>query len=497
MKENFKIILCMVVVFFSSLIIFGTYLDAYSQGTLTNEKNIVSFGDITTQNPKQITLDVLENVFGDSDKGDIKINNFGFRGEEFSKIKDENTFRVILLGGSQMFGMGATSDNTTIPGFLNNLFEERNNSFSIEVINAGLKGVDSKKELLLLQSMIIGFSPNMVIVYDGLNDLRAEKTAEEILHNWNSMCEIGSQNNFNVIISLQPIAGFGDKNLTPEEQLYVQNGKNYNDKPLLESEKKYEQYATNLKKLQKCSDGIDLRHAFDDELGSVYIDEAHVSDDGNLIIANQIYNKIIKMIPEKIPPNVMNTEFKKVETNIISEIKSAMNSVYSNFENKLKPEFFPILENDSILKEYRINSQILTYRDSELQIAIEISDLNKFSNNGTIKIVTLDKNTESILQNVTYLMTFTKNNDVVFTNYFFAEEQLIIQLEHTEDENIKISGDRRYELDALTMNSDIPISITGLFLEPNTSYEFEIGLRTIHDSENLIFVNGFYAELIT
>ena len=62
MKENFKIILCLGIVFASSLIIFGTYLDAYSQGILTNEKNIVNFGDITTQNPKQITLDVLENV---------------------------------------------------------------------------------------------------------------------------------------------------------------------------------------------------------------------------------------------------------------------------------------------------------------------------------------------------------------------------------------------------------------------------------------------------
>ena len=145
MKENFKIILCLVVVFVSSLIIFGTYLDAYSQGILTNEKNIVSFGDITTQNPKQITLDILGNILGDVEKDNIKINSLGFRGEEFSAIKDENIFRVILLGGSQMFGTGATSDNTTIPGFLKNLLEERDDSFSIEVINAGLKGVDSKK----------------------------------------------------------------------------------------------------------------------------------------------------------------------------------------------------------------------------------------------------------------------------------------------------------------------------------------------------------------
>ena len=497
MKENFKIILCLVVVFVSSLIIFGTYLDAYSQGILTNEKNIISFGDITTQNPKQITLDVLGNILGDVEKDNIKINNLGFRGEEFSATKDENVFRIILLGGSQMFGTGATSDNTTIPGFLKNLLEEREDSFSIEVINAGLKGVDSKKELLLLQNMIVGFSPDIVVVYDGLNDLRAEKTPEEILHNWNAICEIGSQNKFNVIILLQPIAGFGEKNLSPEELLYVQNGKDNKNNPLIESEKKYQQYAINLKKLEKCTDGIDLRYAFDNEVGSVYVDEAHVSDYGNSIISEKIFDRITKLIPDKIPSHTKNNEFKKFETNIISEFESAIDALFSNFQNKLKPKFFPIFENYSTVKEYRVNSQTLPYENSEIQITIEISGKNEFSNNGIIKIMTLDKSTESVLQNVTYLMTITKNNETLFTNYFFAEDQLIIHLNNETDDKMKIFGERKYEYDALTMNPEIPISISGSFLEPDSNYEFEISLRSIHDSENLIFLNGFYVELTT
>tara|TARA_Y100001936_G_scaffold253735_2_gene320516 strand:+ start:1505 stop:2998 length:1494 start_codon:yes stop_codon:yes gene_type:complete len=497
MKENFKIILCLLVVFVASLIIFGTYLDAYSQGILTNEKNIVNFGDITTQNPKQITLDVLGNILGDVGNDNIKINSLGFRGEEFSATKDENTFRIILLGGSQMFGTGATSDNTTIPGFLKNLLEEREDSFSIEVINAGLKGVDSTKELLLLQNMIVGFSPDIVAVYDGLNDLRAEKTPEEILHNWNAICEIGAQNNFNVIILLQPIAGFGEKNLSPEELLYVQNGKDYKNNPLIESEKKYQEYAINLEKLEKCTDGIDLRYAFDNEAETIYIDEAHVSDYGNSIISEKIFDRITKLIPDEIPSYTKNIEFKKFETNVISEFESVLDALFSNFENKLKIKFFPIFENDSTMKEYRVNSQILPYENSEIQITIEISEKNEFSNNGTIKISTLDKSTESILQNVTYLMTITKNDDTLFTNYFFAEDQLIIHLNDETDGKMKIFGERKYEYDALTMNPKIPISISGSFLEPNSNYEFEISLRSIHDSENLIFLNGFYVELTT
>ena len=128
---------------------------------------------------------------------------------------------------------------------------------------------------------------------------------------------------------------------------------------------------------------------------------------------------------------------------------------------------------------------------------IEISSENEYIEDGKIKISTIDKNTESILHNVTYLMTITKNGNELFTNYFFVEdEELVIQIK-MNDEDIKIFGERKYELDALIMNSEVPISIVGSFFEYNSSYEFDISLRTIHDSENFIFLNGFYAEITT
>ena len=48
----------------------------------------------------------------------ITINSLGFRGDEFSEIKPSNTYRIFMVGGSTMFGAGATSDKTTIPGYL-------------------------------------------------------------------------------------------------------------------------------------------------------------------------------------------------------------------------------------------------------------------------------------------------------------------------------------------------------------------------------------------
>ena len=246
MKENFKIVFCIVLAFLFSFLILGIFLDTYSQGLLTSEKNIITIGAIIDQNPKQITLDVLRNILDDVENDEVNINSLGFRGNEFSEIKPDNTFRIFLLGGSQMFGTGATSDNTTIPGYIEHYLSKNEYEFGIEIINSGLKGVDSRKELLLLENMLLKFSPDLVIVYDGLNDLRAGNSSGNIRDNWNSMCKLGKENNFDVIITLQPIAGFGDKSLTQDELLYLQNGKDYENNSLINSLNQYEEYADNL-----------------------------------------------------------------------------------------------------------------------------------------------------------------------------------------------------------------------------------------------------------
>ena len=505
MKQNFKIIFCVSIVFLFSFLVLGIFLESYSQGLLTSEKNIVNVGGIATQNPKQVTLDVLQNILNDSQTDDVTINSLGFRGEEFTEMKSNNTFRIFLLGGSQMFGTGATSDDTTIPGYLNYYIKEQNNSFSIEVINSGLKGVDSRKELLLLQNMLINFNPDLIIIYDGLNDLRAGNSSEQLLENWNLMCELGHKNNFDVIISLQPIAGFGDKSLTSVELSYVKNAKDYENNSLIESVNQYEMYAQNLQKLKNCTNTIDLRYVFDDELDSVYIDEAHVSDKGNSIVAKSLLTNISANIPKEI--EIIESGNYKINTrnsDMSSELQYAIGTIFSNFKEKLVVTPFSTSESSNISSETTkkfekivASTQSLVYENTEIEIMIEISSENKFMGDGKIKIVTIDKNKGSVIQNVTYLMTITKDDNVLFTNYFFAENELIIQIEKNDDKNIKISGERKYELDALYMNPEIPISISGTFLESNSNYEFNISLRTIHDSENLIFLNGFYSEITT
>ena len=68
----------------------------------------------------------------------VTINSLGFRGDEFSPEKPDNVYRIFMLGGSTMFGHGATSDQTTIPGYTQEFFQNHDVEFKIEIINGGI-----------------------------------------------------------------------------------------------------------------------------------------------------------------------------------------------------------------------------------------------------------------------------------------------------------------------------------------------------------------------
>ena len=64
-------------------------------------------------------------------------------------------------------------------------------------------------------------------------------------------------------------------------------------------------------------------------------------------------------------------------------------------------------------------------------------------------------------------------------------------------EEMKITGDRQYDHNAIIVDYDQPVKISGPILENNEKYEFVIELRTMYDTSNWIFsLNDFHAEVI-
>ena len=265
----------------------------------------------------------------------ITINSLGFRGSEFFTIKPPDTHRIFMIGGSTMFGAGATSDKTTIPGYTQQFLGENNTGFNLEVINAGIQGADSNTELKLIEQKLVRFSPDLIIVYDGWNDLRANNTPTKLKENWESMCELGKKNNFDVIITLQPIAGFGNKILTEQELKYVENGVDYNKNPLIESFSTYQDYAKSLQEIETCANIIDLTGIFDTEAGPIYWDEAHVSDRGNNIIAKSLNSVIFPIISK-------NHEFSTFEYK--KDVEEMPSSIYDGREITVSVELLPTNE---------------------------------------------------------------------------------------------------------------------------------------------------------
>jgi lysophospholipase L1-like esterase len=410
-----------------------------------------------------------DELIPDQSTDSITINSLGFRGAEFSEIKPSNTYRTFMVGGSTMFGAGATSDKTTIPGYTQQFLNENNTGINLEVINAGIQGADAKTELKLIKQKLVKFSPDLIIIYDGWNDLRASNTPTKLKENWELLCELGKENNFDVIITLQPIAGFGNKILTKQELKYVEDGVDYNKNPLIESFSTYQDYAKYLQEVKTCTKVIDLRDIFDTEVGPIYWDEAHVSDKGNSIIAKSLSDMIFPIISK--------------------------NHEFSTFEYK---------------KDVEKTSTII-YDSREITVSVELHPTNELVNK-TLRITTHDITNDEIIKNITYFLSISKSNENLLRQYFFAEDGVLsIDIQPNIGSRINVIGEKQYDNDAYVMfgskynpkisganlTSITPLQITGPIFDTEGIYILDIELRTIDSRDNWTFgLSGFNSQVI-
>ena len=118
--------------------------DVISETEFVNAIEYLIKHGIITVNENSSCVNDLSEIFGDSiamvqDTCDLhesseyselvpfiersNFNSLGFRGTEFSEVKPPNTYRIFMVGGSTMIGSGGASDETTIPGILQKIFD--------------------------------------------------------------------------------------------------------------------------------------------------------------------------------------------------------------------------------------------------------------------------------------------------------------------------------------------------------------------------------------
>ena len=263
----------------------------------------------------------------------ININSHGFRGHDFSVTKDLDTYRIFIVGGSTVFGSGSTSDDTTIPSFLQKKFESIHNGKKIEI---------------LIENDLMKFQPDLIIIYSGGNDannrygveytvpgiptsqLASSETPTDFVnlvkkfiketnyrtpflltkivgqyennfHINNSsknqvqelwttrmgeICKESNKKEITTIILVQPMLGSGNKQLSIDEKILSENLGIY----MVDTLDILNKISGSLAKLENvCHGTYDLRMVFDDVKESLFFDHMHVTDLGNEMIAEEIY----------------------------------------------------------------------------------------------------------------------------------------------------------------------------------------------------------------
>lgn len=289
----------------------------------------------------------------------FNINSDGLRGHELILEKENNTYRIFILGGSTIFGQLSTSDNTSIPGYLEQAFVDFKPGYNIEVINAGIGGATSYHETQLIKNKLLDYAPDLIIVYDGWNDLNYPETISndgeipffyqihrqiselddyyktprfidsvisfldnrlnEKLHStntvsdegsqitnvskkidlwksrWSEICKIGKTNGFDTIITLQPVLESGKKQLTDWEKNAIDRVRYSSIAP------SYPSFRDALSELNsECTLTADLSNVFDDIDETIFYDIGHMGDSGNIIIAQNLFELSKPIIDKKL-----------------------------------------------------------------------------------------------------------------------------------------------------------------------------------------------------
>jgi lysophospholipase L1-like esterase len=107
--------------------------------------------------------------FGERGGLEYVINSTGARDFEYTRIKPDDTFRIIFLGDSFTFGTGVRLEDTFVKQ-VERLLNQAGAAREYQAINFGVPGYDTREEVLLLEHKCPKFSPDLVVIVMFLND---------------------------------------------------------------------------------------------------------------------------------------------------------------------------------------------------------------------------------------------------------------------------------------------------------------------------------------
>ena len=100
----------------------------------------------------------------------VSFNSLGYRSPERPAKKPPGTMRILCAGGSTTFDILSANDSQTWPWKMEETLRDR--GLEVEVFNAGFPGWTSLENLVSLAIRDLDLDPDIVVLYQGINDLQ-------------------------------------------------------------------------------------------------------------------------------------------------------------------------------------------------------------------------------------------------------------------------------------------------------------------------------------
>lgn len=129
--------------------------------------------------PTQLSIESFDPYLQNKPTKDrnIHINNIGFRGDDLPPEKKENVFRIFAVGGSTVLSSIVPYEKSHMK-ILENMLQKKYPDKKIEIYNAGENGYTTKHILILYLFKIKYLKPDLIITWNGFNDLNRICTAK-------------------------------------------------------------------------------------------------------------------------------------------------------------------------------------------------------------------------------------------------------------------------------------------------------------------------------
>ncbi|MDD2387184.1 MAG: hypothetical protein PHP52_10435 [Bacteroidales bacterium] len=270
-----------------------------------------------------------------------------FRNEDGLKIfrektKPDTVFRIIISGGSVVYGL---EPENTISANLERLLNDSLLEVNIEVLNAGVPAYVIEQEFILVQLVLQYYNPDMIISLDGYNDLISTEInrfypCEDLLppHNWRDFRLIKYHNNvrrlsgrfYGAFTNINRLSDFAYRNFSNKKDDFaaMSANKQYIAKTYRQRTNDLEAFCQakdivyyhflqpvrfisnnsnnrekHLEEIYKCMNDSLINYPYYKSLidifdnnDQVYTDECHVDELGNKKIAMKMFNVIFPVI---------------------------------------------------------------------------------------------------------------------------------------------------------------------------------------------------------